>query len=76
MREKGQKPGCILSCQRSLRLKWGCTKDLCYHLFFFAVVVDIVSELDRDGVLSELLYTDGLLLMSETIGGLRNKFLK
>ena len=25
----------ILSCQRSLRLKWGCTKDLCCHLYFF-----------------------------------------
>ena len=24
----------ILSCQMSLRLKWGCTKDLCCHLFF------------------------------------------
>ena len=24
----------ILSCQRSLRLKWGCTKDLCCRIFF------------------------------------------
>ena len=30
----------------------------------------------RDGGLSELLYADGLVLMSETIAGLRNKFLK
>ena len=29
-----------------------------------------------EGVLSELLYADDLVLMSETIEGLRNKFLK
>ena len=42
--------------------------------FLFAVVVDVVIELDRDGVLCDLLYADDLALMSETIGGLRNKF--
>ena len=40
---------------------------------FFAVVVNGVTELDRDGMLSELLYTDHLALMSETIEGLWNK---
>ena len=33
--------------------------------FLFAVVVDIVAELGRDDMLSELLYADDLLLMSE-----------
>ena len=33
--------------------------------FRFAVVVDIVAELGRDDMLSELLYADDLLLMSE-----------
>ena len=42
----------------------------------FAVVVDVVTEFARDGVLSELLYADDLVLMSETIEGLRNKFLR
>ena len=42
---------------------------------FFAVVVDVVTEFVRS-VLSELLYADDLLLMSETIEGLRNKFLE
>ena len=42
--------------------------------FVFAVVVDVVTEFTR--VLSELLYADDLVLMSETIEGLRNKFLK
>ena len=44
--------------------------------FLFAVVVDVVTEFARDGVLSELLYADDLVLMSETIEGLRNKFLR
>ena len=65
----------ILICQRSLRLKWGCTKDPCCHPFL-AVVVDVVTEFAREGALSELLYADDLFLMSDAIEGLRNKFLK
>ena len=44
--------------------------------FLFAVVVDVVTEFAREGALSEWLYADDLVLMSETIEGLRNKFLK
>ena len=66
----------ILRCQRRLRLKWGCTNDLSCHLFFLQLVVDVVIEFDRECALSELLYVDDLVLMSETIDGLRNKFLK
>ena len=43
--------------------------------FLFAVVVDVVTEFAREGALYELLYADDLVLMSETIEGLRNKFL-
>ena len=46
----------------------------CHHLF--AVVVDVVTELAREGVLGELLNADELVLISERIKGLRNKFLK
>ena len=35
--------------------------------FLFAVVVDVVTEFARECALSELLYTDDLVLMSETI---------
>ena len=42
--------------------------------FLFAVVADVVTELVREGALSELLYADDLVLMSETIMGLGNKF--
>ena len=44
--------------------------------FLFAVVVDVVTEFARAGALSELLYAYDLVLMSETIMGLMNKFLK
>ena len=40
------------------------------------MVVDVVTELTREGALSELLYADDLVLMSEINEGLRNKFLK
>ena len=41
-----------------------------------ALVVDVVTEFARECVLSELLYVDDLVLMSETIEGLRDMFLK
>ena len=44
--------------------------------FLFAVEVDVVTELARVGVHSELLYGDYLLLMNETILGLSNKLLR
>ena len=43
---------------------------------FFAVVVDVVTEYAGECALSELLYADDFVLMSETIEGLRNKFLE
>ena len=44
--------------------------------FLFALVVDIFTEFAKEGVLSELLYADDLVLMSEAIEGLGDKFLK
>ena len=43
--------------------------------FLLAVVVDAVTEFAREGELSEFLYAVDLVLMCETIEGLRNKFL-
>ena len=40
------------------------------------MVIDVVTEFATEGGLSELLYADDLVLMSETIEGLWNKFLK
>ena len=44
--------------------------------FLFAVVVVVVNELDRENAPSDLLYADDLVLISETMKGLMNKFLK
>ena len=41
---------------------------------FVAIVVDVVTELARACLLSELPYADDFILMSETIYGLRNIF--
>ena len=49
---------------------------MCAVTFFSGVVVDVVTELARQSALSELLYADDLVLLSETIEGLRNKFLE
>ena len=40
------------------------------------MVVGVVTEVARESALNELLYADDLVLMSETIQGLRDKFLK
>ena len=44
--------------------------------FRFVVVVDVVTEFVGVGALSELLYADDLILMSETIEENRDKFLR
>ena len=44
--------------------------------FYITVVVDVVTEIAREGVLSELSYADDLVLTSETIEGLWDTFLK
>ena len=42
---------------------------------FTAVVIDVVTVFVREGALSELLYVDDLVLMSETTEGLRDNTL-
>ena len=69
-----------------VRVDSGFVRDVCVkvgmHLrsvllsFVFGVVVDVITEFAREGALSELMYADDLVLMSGTIVGLRNKFLK
>ena len=68
MREQRQESERILSCQRSLTLNWGCTKDLCCHLF--AVVIDVVTEFGRERVLCELLYADDSVWTSDVNKGM------
>ena len=42
----------------------------------FAIVVDVVTERAREGLMYEMLYADVLVLVSETMEGLREKFWK
>ena len=42
-------------------------------LLLLAAVIDIVTQLAREDVLSELLYVDDLLFIIEAIVALRNK---
>ena len=44
--------------------------------FLFAVVVDVVTEFAIERAISELVYADELVLMSEIIEELRNNFIK
>ena len=44
-------------------------------LFLFTIVVDVVSELAKVCILSEMSHADNLVLMRETIEGHRNKFM-
>ena len=76
---KGTKIGVRVDSQLSLDLSekfkvWMHQKSV-PSLFLLAVVVDVVAELTR-GVLSEFLYVDNYVLMSERIMGLRNMFIK
>ena len=43
---------------------------------FFSDVLGFVIELTKQDVFGELLYADDFILMSETIEGLMNKFVK
>ena len=42
----------------------------------FAIVVDVISEYEREGLINEILYADDLVLMSESVENLKKKFLK
>ena len=42
--------------------------------FLVEVMVDVVTEFAREDTLSELLYADNLVLLSETIKELWNKY--
>ena len=42
----------------------------------FAIVVDVILENAREGLMNEILYADDLILMSKSIVNLKKKFLK
>ena len=44
--------------------------------FLFAVMVDVVTELAGEGVLSGLLYADDFIVLIETVEGFKKKLRK
>ena len=49
---------------------------ICAVTFFGAFVEDVATKFAREGARSKLLNADDLVLMSVTVKGLMNKFLK
>ena len=56
--------------------KYGMHQGSMLSPFLYAFVVDVITELSKFGVLSELLYVDDLVLMNVTVERLMNKFRK
>ena len=53
-----------------------CIRDPPFWPLLFAIMVDVITESVRNGLMSEMLYADDLALTSETMEGLREKFWK
>ena len=51
-------------------------QDSVLSQLLFTVVVDVVTEMARGSVLSEIFHTDDFVLISETIVGHKNKLKK
>ena len=72
--------GSIMSLYNEAKTRVGVDSDLSEEFevevsmyqgsFLFAVVVDVITTLAKEGVLSELWYADDLFLMSETLAQL------
>ena len=75
MREQRQ---VMVDCELSeeFEVKVGMHQGSVLSPFLFALVVDVVTEFAKEGALSELLYDDELVMISETVEGLRNNLLK
>ena len=55
-----------------VRVPWASTLSL----LLFAILVNVISESVTNGLMNEMLYVDDLVLTSETMEGLREKFRK
>ena len=72
MRKQGQESEWI-DLSKEFKIKMGIHQGSVWSPFLFTVWVDNVTELAREGALSELLYGNDFIQMSETIEGLSNK---
>ena len=53
-----------------------CTRNPAFSPLLFAIVVDVITESVRNGLMSEMLHADDLVFTSELMEGLREKFWK
>ena len=54
----------------------GLHREFVQSAFLFALVVDVITEFAREGSLSEFLYANDIVLLSETLEGLWDNFIK
>ena len=52
----------------------GTCQESVLSLLLFAIVVDVITENARRGVVNELLYADDLVIMSEAMEDLKERF--
>ena len=65
-----------LELSEEFEVKVGVRQGSVLSLMVFAIVVDVVTENVRIGLMSEMLYVGDLVLTIETMKGLREKFWK
>ena len=65
-----------LELSEEFEVKVGVHQGSMLSLLVFPIVVDVVMENVRNGLMSEMQYADDLVLTSETMEGLRKKFWK
>ena len=56
------------------KVKVGVHQRFVLSPLLFAIVVDVITEIEKRGVVNELLYVDDLVLMSETMKHLKERF--
>ena len=65
-----------LELSEEFEVKVGVHQGSTLSPLLFAIVVDMITESVRNGLMGEMLYADDLVLTSETMEGLREKFWK
>ena len=65
-----------LELSEEFEVKVGVHQGSACSPLLFAIVVDVITESVRNGLMSEMLYADDLVLTSKTMEGLNEKFWK
>ena len=65
-----------LELSEEFEVKVGVHQGSALSLLLFAIAVDVITENVKNGLISEMVYVDDLVLTSEMMEGLREKFWK